>query len=102
MMSEEQASGANLERILGQVLFLGVVVSTALLALGLALWIAVPSYRAANVSLQAGLVVLMVTPALRVLVSCVEYIRERDWVFAGLTSVVLIVLLGSLVVAVLK
>jgi uncharacterized membrane protein len=101
-MSEERAPGGNLERILGRVLLMGVVVSTSLLAIGLALSVAAPSGRAGDYSLQAGLVVLMVTPAMRVLVSCAEYVRERDWAFAGLTGVVLAVLLGSLLMAVLK
>jgi uncharacterized membrane protein len=50
--------------------------------------------------LRAGLVILMATPALRVLVSVIECASRRDWLFAGLTATVLLVLAGSLVVAV--
>ncbi len=99
MRQSDEVFVSNLEKTIGRVLFGGVAISTALLTVGLALWMAVPAYRVRNVPLQIGLVVLLVTPALRVLVSCVEYVIDRDWVFAGLTSIVLIVLLGSILAA---
>ena len=45
--------------------------------MGAALWL-----------LNAGLVVLMSTPILRVLVSFREYVVMRQWFFAGVTAVV--------------
>ena len=39
--------------------------------------------------LTAGLLVLMATPMLRVLLSLVEYVRMRDWLFVATTLVVL-------------
>ncbi len=91
----------DLERTLGRVLYLGILVSTSLLAIGLAIGIALPGYRTTNAALQVGLLVLMVTPALRVVVSFVDYLQRRDYLFAFLTGTVLLVLLGSLVAAVL-
>jgi uncharacterized membrane protein len=69
------------ERILGRTLGVGVTIATVLLAFGLALALASPG-RAADQLLQAGLLVLMATPMARVLITCVEYVRERDWFFA--------------------
>jgi uncharacterized membrane protein len=92
----------QLEALIGRVLVAGVTASTALLAVGLVLTLAVPSHAAGGAVLQAGLVTLILTPVLRVLASFVSYVVERDWVFAGLTGFVLTLLLGSLAAAVLR
>lgn len=46
--------------------------------------------------IQLGILVLLLTPLARVILSVVTYARSRDLVFAGLTAVVLAVLLFSL------
>ena len=79
------------ERMLGRTLGIGVAVSTALLATGLLASYASPG-PTADLLLQAGLLVLMGTPMARVLLSCVEYVRERDWFFAVSALAVLVVL----------
>jgi uncharacterized membrane protein len=48
--------------------------------------------------LAAGLLVLIVTPVLRVAVSVIGFAFERDWIYVGLTVLVLLVLLGSFLV----
>ena len=88
-----------LEDRLGHLLSAGVIVSTLLFAVGLA--IDVVAHGVLSMSLlHAGLIVLMATPFARVAVSVVEYARERDWLFAALTLAVLAVLVATLVVAV--
>ena len=47
-----------------------------------------PDAPATSRLLNAGLIVLMATPILRVLVSVVEYVRMRDWFFAVTTLAV--------------
>ncbi len=89
----------RLERHLGRLLIAGVVVSAALLAAGLGLWLAAPGHSATIWLLNAGLIALMGTPIMRVFVSFAEYVRLRDWVFAGLTVVVLAELALTVVVA---
>jgi uncharacterized membrane protein len=42
---------------------------------------------------------LMATPAARVVLSAVSYARRRDWVFVALTLIVLLQLLASVFVA---
>ena len=79
------------ETLLGRTLRAGVAVSTGMLAAGLVLTLAAPG-PVADVLLQGGLVVLMGTPMARVLISCAEYVRQRDWFFAVNAFGVLIVL----------
>ncbi len=92
-------STGRLERSLGRILTAGVLASTGLLAAGLVLQLLGLEPRAASALTQAGLIVLMATPVARVVVSVIEYSLERDWLFAMLTTTVLIILLGSLIVS---
>ena len=47
--------------------------------------------------LALGLLVLIATPILRVVGSILAFIYERDWRFAGITFLVLIIVMVSLV-----
>lgn len=49
--------------------------------------------------LNAGLIVLMATPIMRVIVSFAEYISLRQWFFAGVTILVLAELAITVAVA---
>ena len=88
----------RLERTIGIVLRAGVVTSSVLLGIGLALsWLGAGA--TSRTLLQAGVLVLLSTPVARVLVSTVEYIHERDWAFVTLTAIVLVELMASAVAA---
>lgn len=89
----------RLDVLLGRVLLGGVLLSSACLAVGLIMWMAGGGGNAADTVLAAGLIILMATPILRVVVSLVEYLRMRDWLFAATTVVVLAVLIGAVAVA---
>jgi hypothetical protein len=91
-----------LEVLLGRVLGAGVRVSAVLLGVGLVLFMAGLTPRAADLLLHAGLVALMATPMLRVVISVVEYARARDWFYIATTGAVLLVLIGTIVVAVME
>ena len=80
---------ARLEVHVGRLFVAGVSVSSALLAVGLALFLLAPDAPAASQLLNAGLLVLMATPMLRVLLSIVEYVRMGDWLFASTTLAVI-------------
>jgi uncharacterized membrane protein len=80
---------ARLEVHVGRLFVAGVSVSSALLAAGLALFLLAPDAPAASKLLNAGLLVLMATPMLRVLLSVVEYVRMGDWFFASTTLAVI-------------
>lgn len=89
----------RLERLLGRVLLAGVAISAGLFGLGLALWMIAGADGPGAPFLHAGLVILMATPVARVVVSVIEYVRERDWLFAAATLGVLAVLVATVVVA---
>jgi uncharacterized membrane protein len=89
----------RLERWLGRILTAGVLASTGLLAIGLALELLGAEHDVATALMNAGLIALMATPVARVVTSVVEYALERDWLFLTLTSAVLVILFGSLVVS---
>lgn len=89
----------RLERILGRVLGIGVAASTVLLAVGLVMTFAAGHNDVARALLSSGIVVLLATPVIRVAVSSAGYARQRDWLFVGLTLVVLTELLSSIIAA---
>ncbi len=89
----------RLEGILGVVLRIGAVISTSLLAVGLVLSLSRPSAPLGPLLTSAGLLILMATPVARVVASVIGYAAERDWTFLVLTTTVLVILLGSLLVA---
>ena len=90
---------ARLAMMVGEVLRWGTVASSALFAIGLVMMLAGYRVGAAGLLLNAALIILLATPAARVVVSVIEYIRERDWVFVVLTLVVLAALAGSVAAA---
>lgn len=98
-MKPAVSSLERLEAHLGRLLVTGVVVSAILLASGLALWMTNSESAAAFWLLNAGLVVLMATPMMRVVVSFAEYVHMREWFFAGVTLVVLVELTVTVLVA---
>lgn len=89
----------RLERIIGVVLSSGVTASSICLAAGLALSVLGAAVPVATWLLQAGIIVLLATPAARVAVSIVQYASERDWIFTTLTAIVLVELMVSVVAA---
>ena len=89
----------SLELAIGRVLRIGIVASSVCLAAGLLLTLAGQGGSVAHVVLTSGLVILLATPTARVVVSVVEYARERDWLFVALTLTVLLALVGSVVLA---
>jgi uncharacterized membrane protein len=89
----------RLERSVAIVLRAGVMLSSACLALGLVLSLTPAAPRTAELILQAGILVLLCTPVARVVISTVEYVVEREWRFAMLTTIVLLELLASAVAA---
>jgi uncharacterized membrane protein len=87
------------EAALGRLLGVGVFASSVCLAAGLVLALAGSGTHTQGKLLAAGLLVLMATPAARVVVSVLTYVRRRDWLFAALTVVVLCELMASVWVA---
>lgn len=91
---------SRFESVACRALGIGVGVSAGLLALGLLLWRLGADDWAAWL-LQAGLLVLMATPATRVAITLVGYLRARDWFFVATTLAVMAVLAGAVLSAIL-
>lgn len=93
-----QANDSTLELLIGRVLRIGVTVSSVFLAAGLAAALVHPG--SGTTLLNIGIIVLICTPAARVVLSIFEYLMERDWVFFGLTGIVLLELIAGAVAAI--
>jgi uncharacterized membrane protein len=88
-----------LESLLSRVLRAGTFLSGIMLAAGLVLSFASPSLPTTRVLLDAGALVLLLTPAARVLVSFVDYVWMRDWWFVLWTGIVLALLASGFTTA---
>jgi uncharacterized membrane protein len=93
-----ESDSARLEHTIGLALRFGVTTSSICLAAGLVATFAGRS-GAADLMLHAGVILLLTTPVVRVFISIVEYVRERDWTFVALTTIVLMELMASAVAA---
>ena len=96
----EPLSPEAFETTLGRVLGTGVMLSTLALALGLVSALTVGEGALTTALLTAGVVLLISTPIARVVVSCLTYLRRRDWTFAVLTLIVLGELIASILAAI--
>jgi uncharacterized membrane protein len=97
--SHDLDNDTRLEMAVGRVLRLGVYGSSVCLGVGLVIALAGTSPRLAGVLLTTGLLALLATPVSRVAVSMIDYLRDRDWLFAGLTLIVLAELAASVLAA---
>ena len=92
------AGNPRSEIIVGRALTLGITASSICLGAGL-LTSAAGLDRLAGVLLPAGLLILMATPAAGIAVTALVYTRQREWLFAGLTLVVIAEILASVLAA---
>ncbi|TMI56066.1 DUF1634 domain-containing protein [Candidatus Bathyarchaeota archaeon] len=105
----------DLNRIVGQSLRVGVLVSAVLTLLGLSLWAvggfgsaSIPGVLSVGVILRLafsgdltgivylGVIVLIATPIFRIAISSIYFAAERDRAYAGITILVLGMLLFAL------
>jgi uncharacterized membrane protein len=89
----------RLEIMLGRVLTVGTQATTILLFVGLAGFLLLPDLGIGDRLLHVGLLVLMLTPVARVIVSVMGYVRAREWPFVAATAVVLGLLIASFIAA---
>jgi uncharacterized membrane protein len=125
-MTEPRAEGPSdyaVEQLVGRLLQIGVVISALVVVVGGALLLAldageIPNYSTfrgvpesirtlygvvhgllaadARSIIQFGLLMLIATPILRVAFTWVAFLLQRDWVYVGVTTVVLGLLLYGL------
>ena len=89
----------SMEQAVGFVLRAGVMASSVCLAIGLALALVRGEQGAALFLLHAGVILLLITPVARVVVSIGQFAAAGDWTFTSLTIVVLVELMASAVTA---
>jgi uncharacterized membrane protein len=92
-----KAGDTQLEIVIGRLLRVGVTLSTVCLVIGLAMALVRPD--APTTLISAGVLLLILTPAARVVLSTIEYVIARDWTFALLTSIVLVELIAGAIAA---
>ena len=97
--SDAHPRAQSLEHAIGFVLRAGVFASSACLAAGLVLSLVIGEQGSALFLLHAGVILLLITPVARVIVSIAQFASVRDWTFTGLTVVVLVELMASAVAA---
>ena len=90
MTSTSDESG--LERVTSALMLVAFWVAFATLAVGLALWIAVPTSDAGALCLSGGLLGLLLMPLLRLASTLATAIRRRDWLLFMATLAVLAIL----------
>ena len=78
------------DRVLSLTLKFGAYTALALIVAGVMLEFVVPWGRKVT---SAGLLVLLVTPALRIVAACVQFLRERDFKYALVSFGVLAIVL---------
>jgi uncharacterized membrane protein len=98
-MNRDRSGMQRLETTIGEVLRFGTITSSTMFAIGLVMTVVGYQPAVAQLLLATGLVILLATPPARVVVSVIEYVRERDWTFVLLTGIVLLALAGSVVAA---
>jgi len=98
-MNRDRSGLERLETTIGEVLRFGTITSSTMFAVGLLITVMGYQPMVAQLLLATGLIILLATPPARVVVSVIEYIRERDWTFVVLTLVVLLALAGSVAAA---
>lgn len=45
--------------------------------------------------IQLGVLILMLTPIIRVVLSIIDFARQRDWLYVVITAIVLLVIIGN-------
>jgi uncharacterized membrane protein len=83
---------SSAERVISAVTRIAFWMAFTMLAVGLALWIAIPSSEAGPLCLNAGLLGLLLMPVLRLAWTLAEAIRQRDWLMFAATLAVLTIL----------
>lgn len=115
-----QRKDPHLDIVLSFVLLIGSLIGIAVISLGLALYLVrhpdiasvveatalpfsqlLPQLRNGSslAILDGGLIILMMTPILRVVMAIYQFWRERDWRYTWVSAGVLVVLLVSLFLA---
>ena len=84
---------------MGLAVRVGSTISTVLLTLGMAAALVASDGRAGDLLLMAGLAILMMTPVAHLLIALADEIAAKEWAFVAAGALVLLLLAGSVIVA---
>lgn len=104
MMEESTHSRTVAEKVetveiaVAQLLRIGVVIASVLITLGLGGMLVGISPSSATRLITIGLIVLVLTPIMRVVAAVVVYLREGDYVYAFISLFVLLMLATGLLI----
>ncbi len=104
MMEESTHSRTVAEKVetveiaVAQLLRIGVVIASVLITLGLGGMLVGISPSSATRLITIGLIVLVLTPIMRVVAAVVVYLREGDYVYALISIFVLLMLATGLLI----
>lgn len=104
MMEESAHSRTVAEKVetveiaVARLLRIGVVIASVLITLGLGSILVGISPSSATRLTTIGLIVLVLTPVMRVVAALVVYLRERDYVYALISLFVLLMLTMGLLI----
>lgn len=45
--------------------------------------------------IQLGVIVLMLTPIVRIILSLIDFARERDWLYVSITAIVFLIIIAN-------
>jgi hypothetical protein len=91
-MSPDQRHLVRTEMMLAGLLRYGAIAASILLAAGMAMGMTGPHIRAANLFMAIGIVVLIALPVVRVGLTTVVFLFERDYLFAVISGLVLFII----------
>ncbi len=82
----------SMEDIVGRLLQIGTTAASVLVGVGLVVLFLGIAPALAPKLITAGLIILVSTPVLRVVAALGVFVREKDWIFAAISTTVLVVL----------
>ena len=85
----------SLEPAIGLVLRIGTSVASAALAIGIALSFMPGDAALSRALLVGGVFVILFKPVARVIVSLIDFLLNRDWLFVVLNAIVLFLLASA-------
>lgn len=110
----------NVELVIGKILRIGVLLSAAVMIIGIGLMLITghsgyagdyyPTTAKAILAgvtalkplaiMMAGIFLLILTPVLRVIVSIYSFYKERDWLYVIITTIVLVIIFISFIIGI--
>ncbi|MDT3402755.1 DUF1634 domain-containing protein [Mucilaginibacter terrae] len=122
MPEQKHIADTDIQQIIGWILRLGVIISMGVVFVGgcvylyrhgyetvhygefvgipgfvhsaSGIWHGIITFRGRAI-IQAGIILLIATPVIRILFSAIGFVLEKDWLYTGITLLVLFIIVAS-------